>query len=103
MRPTTSAAGGTRPDARQYAFDACLNGSTTQAQLFDVCGLQELVEAALDGYSVTIFAFGQTGSGKTHTICGPRLGYLHEGQTMQLGQPHEDDGLLTRCLAHAYK
>lgn len=38
-----------------------------------MCGLSELVEAALDGYCVTIFAFGQTGSGKTHTIIGPRL------------------------------
>lgn len=32
-----------------------------QAELFETCGMQELVEAALDGYSVTVFAFGQTG------------------------------------------
>jgi hypothetical protein len=32
-----------------------------QEELFETCGMQELVEAALDGYSVTIFAFGQTG------------------------------------------
>lgn len=37
--------------------------------MFDICGLEELVEAALDGYTTTIFAFGQTGSGKTYTIC----------------------------------
>ncbi|KXZ56177.1 hypothetical protein GPECTOR_1g152 [Gonium pectorale] len=66
-------AGPGRGAARSYDFDACLAGSTTQEELFEVCGMQELVEAALDGYCVTIFAFGQTGSGKTHTIIGPRL------------------------------
>lgn len=38
-----------RPDARVYEFDACLTGSTTQGQLFDFCGVEELLEAALDG------------------------------------------------------
>ncbi|EFJ44812.1 kinesin-like protein [Volvox carteri f. nagariensis] len=65
--------GATRSGARSYEFDACLPGNTTQDELYDTCGLQELVEAALDGYCVTVFAFGQTGSGKTHTIIGPRL------------------------------
>jgi hypothetical protein len=32
-----------------------------------------------------------------------RLGCLHEGQAYELGEPHPDDGLLTRCLAHAYR
>jgi hypothetical protein len=41
-----------------------------------VCGMAELVDAALEGYCVTIFAFGQTGSGKTYTMLGPRLGQL---------------------------
>ncbi|GFR41524.1 hypothetical protein Agub_g2220 [Astrephomene gubernaculifera] len=70
---TASLPGTNRSGARSYEFDACLAGNTTQEDLFEICGLQELVEAALDGYCVTIFAFGQTGSGKTHTIIGPRL------------------------------
>ncbi|KAG2440414.1 hypothetical protein HYH02_010302 [Chlamydomonas schloesseri] len=65
--------GATRSGARSYEFDACLPGQTTQEELYDICGLSELVDAALDGYCVTVFAFGQTGSGKTHTIIGPRL------------------------------
>ena len=32
-----------------------------QTDLFETCAMQELVDAALDGYSVTIFAFGQVG------------------------------------------
>ncbi|GBF99065.1 kinesin [Raphidocelis subcapitata] len=111
-----------RPDARVYEFDACLPGATTQAQLFDACGVEELVEAALDGYSSMIFAFGQTGSGKTHTIVGPRLGQLQAAAGAGVEAPQtppppqveaveaaaaarwedgplvaEEDGLLPRC------
>lgn len=32
--------------------------------------VQYLVQSAIDGYNVCIFAFGQTGSGKTYTIYG---------------------------------
>ena len=31
----------------------------------------ELLQAAVEGYAVTIFAYGQTGSGKTYTMTGP--------------------------------
>lgn len=101
-----------------------------QAQLFDVCGMEELVEAAVDGYNVTIFAFGQTGSGKTHTMLGPRLGRLGDGlldpaQAARYGhhyhQQHhaassssgegaapgsaigEEEGVVLRCLHQQYK
>jgi hypothetical protein len=38
-----------RPDARAYEFGACLPGAATQADLFETCGVEELVEAAVDG------------------------------------------------------
>jgi hypothetical protein len=72
-----------------------------------VCGMEELVEAALDGYTVTVFAFGQTGSGKTYTIVGPRLAASGSSGDMAAARPIgaacEDDGLLTRCMAHAFR
>lgn len=71
--------------------------------------LQELVEAALDGYCVTIFAFGQTGSGKTHTMIGPRLSRGVEGAATSVTGAgaaamavDSEDGILARCLQHAY-
>lgn len=45
--------------------------SVGQAEFFDVSGAKRLLDAALDGYAATIFAYGQTGAGKTHTIAGP--------------------------------
>lgn len=32
--------------------------------------INELLDAAIEGYSATIFAYGQTGSGKTYTMAG---------------------------------
>ncbi|KAI8469352.1 MAG: hypothetical protein J3K34DRAFT_513527 [Monoraphidium minutum] len=118
--------GGGGGAARLYEFDACLPGGTGQAQLFDVCGADELVEAALDGYSTTVFAFGQTGSGKTHTIVGPRLARLAAaaGEPPQSPQQQqrtgrasaagggeggpgglvgEEDGLLPRCIEALFR
>jgi Cdc6-like AAA superfamily ATPase len=43
---------------------------TTQAQLYAQLNVDQFLEAALAGYSVTIFAYGQTGSGKTYTMAG---------------------------------
>jgi len=34
------------------------------------CNVGELIDAAIEGYSATIFAYGQTGSGKTYTMAG---------------------------------
>ena len=85
-----------------------------QVDLFNTCGLSELVDAALDGYSVTIFAFGQTGSGKTHTMIGPRLSRAADanansgntggstGSTGSSSNVDPEDGVVSRCLHHAY-
>lgn len=59
-----------RVDARSYSLDACLDGSVSQQELFETCGLEQLAHSAVDGFNVTVFAFGQTGSGKTHTLFG---------------------------------
>eukprot|EP00435_Cladocopium_sp_Y103_P044222 s316_g12.t1 len=54
-------------DAEQFNFDAVFKPGT-QAEVFDTC--RDLVQSALDGYNVTMFAYGQTGAGKTFTMYG---------------------------------
>ncbi|KAJ9510744.1 hypothetical protein QJQ45_027638, partial [Haematococcus lacustris] len=113
--PKEQLPGTARLGARSYSFDACLPGSTSQAELFEVCAIPELVAQALDGFAVTIFAFGQTGSGKTHTVIGSRLSRgspaavldapsssPSESGTSTNAALGEEDGLLPRCLAEVF-
>lgn len=55
-------------DRKPFQFDAVFDGDSTQEDVFADC--RDLVQSAVDGYNVTIFAYGQTGAGKTHTMYG---------------------------------
>lgn len=46
---------------KDFSFHACLGPETSQADVMALCGIQQLLDAALAGYHVTIFAYGQTG------------------------------------------
>merc|ERR1712176_1087109 len=50
-----------------FSFDAVFTPGT-QEQVFEDC--RDLVQSAVDGYNVTMFAYGQTGAGKTYTTYG---------------------------------
>jgi len=50
-----------------FSFDSVL-APGSQEDVFDEC--RDLVQSAVDGYNVTIFAYGQTGAGKTYTMYG---------------------------------
>merc|ERR550534_1551315 len=54
--------------AKQFTFDSIFDGESTQEMVFKEC--VDLMQSALDGYNVTVFAYGQTGAGKTHTMYG---------------------------------
>ncbi|EGZ16576.1 hypothetical protein PHYSODRAFT_314320 [Phytophthora sojae] len=53
---------------QSYEFDRVFSPSSTQDQL------EGLVQSAIDGYNVALFAYGQTGAGKTHTMLGSDTG-----------------------------
>jgi len=46
---------------RDFGFHACLGPDTSQGDVMVLCGINQLLDAALAGYHVTILAYGQTG------------------------------------------
>eukprot|EP00794_Sanderia_malayensis_P014072 gene14072-15539_t len=56
---------------KSFTFNTIFDENASQSDVFNDCGITDLIRKALDGFSCTAFAFGQTGSGKTYTITGP--------------------------------
>ncbi|KAI9220464.1 P-loop containing nucleoside triphosphate hydrolase protein [Blastocladiella britannica] len=60
--------------------------------MFDDCGVVDIIDRAVAGYSATVFAFGQTGSGKTFTMTGPPT----------ISSP-DHYGIIPRALRHLFE
>ncbi len=43
---------------KQFTFNAVLGEKCQQIDVFQMCGVHELINSALDGYAATIFAYG---------------------------------------------
>lgn len=56
---------------KNFTFNVVFEPEATQKDVFEHCGIEEVVDLALAGYSTTCICYGQTGSGKTHTLSGP--------------------------------
>ena len=54
---------------KSFTFDAVFAAECKQKSIYEKCGAT-VVEAVLNGYNGTIFAYGQTGAGKTFTMEG---------------------------------
>jgi hypothetical protein len=59
----------TREAPRSFTFDNVYGDQSEQKTIYDETAAP-IVEAAMQGYNGTIFAYGQTGAGKTHTMEG---------------------------------
>lgn len=53
---------------QSYEFDRVLALHRPKTKCLKVEELEGLVQSAIDGYNVALFAYGQTGAGKTHTV-----------------------------------
>jgi len=76
---------GDRDSSVTYSFDGCWY-SGSQEEVFE--DTKDLVQSAIDGYNVTIFAYGQTGAGKTFTMYG--------------GGAPEQSGICPRSVAEVF-
>ncbi len=70
----------------------------SQSDVMSLCGIPQLLDAALSGYNVTIFAYGQTGSGKTYTMSG-----REEVISLDDYQGDTADGIITRSVHYLYQ
>jgi hypothetical protein len=52
----------------ECSFDHVFTDLATQVDIY--AAIQSSIQASLNGYNATVFAYGQTGTGKTHTIFG---------------------------------
>ena len=44
--------------SKQFTFNAVLGEKCQQMDVFQMCGVHELINSALEGYAATIFAYG---------------------------------------------
>lgn len=56
--------------SKSFKFDHVFGEEDNQQTVFNECGIEQLVDKAIEGYHSTIFTYGQTGSGKTYTMQG---------------------------------
>lgn len=57
--------------SRRFAFNACLPPSVSQPEVFSMVGVPQLLEAAMQGYACTVFAYGQVSLGLVKHMCVP--------------------------------
>ncbi|KAL0045664.1 hypothetical protein WJX82_001027 [Trebouxia sp. C0006] len=82
---------------RNFTFHGCLAPNSKQSDVLKICGITQLLNAAMAGYHATIFAYGQTGSGKTYTMSG------HEDIIDSDGYAGDtDDGIVTRSVMYLF-
>ena len=53
-----------------FTFDYIFESDSTQLDIYQATGAP-IVDAVMQGFNTTIFAYGQTSSGKTYTMTGP--------------------------------
>ena len=82
---------------KNFRFTNVVGEKTSQAELYNQLNINQFLESALAGYSVTIFAYGQTGSGKTYTMAG-----VEEKFSNEVFKSDETDGIIPRAIKNLW-
>lgn len=85
--------GGCRGSQKGYQFNSALPPGESQKSCYQRCNVDELLDAAIEGYSATVFAYGQTGSGKTYTMAGKEEIFARE-----VYKADEREGIIPRAI-----
>ncbi|RLN74879.1 hypothetical protein BBJ28_00005294 [Nothophytophthora sp. Chile5] len=77
----------------ECSFDRVFMGDATQEDVFTA--MEPSVQACLQGFNATVFAYGQTGTGKTHTLFGSELDVFNGSKAGNeaVAEIGEDDSL----------
>lgn len=75
-----------------------LSSNENQQKCYQRCNVSELIDAAIEGYSATVFAYGQTGSGKTYTMAGKE-----EIFTREVYKQDEREGIIPRAIQELWR
>eukprot|EP00759_Apiculatamorpha_spiralis_P037528 PhF_6_TR37441/c0_g1_i1/m.55018/K20196/KIF3B; kinesin family member 3B len=76
-------------DPDRWTFDAVYNNTFSQRDVYRQ-EVAPLIDAVMNGYNATVFAYGQSGSGKTHTMTGK----IHDPQLQ---------GMMPQAVEHIFK
>ena len=81
-------------EEKTFSFDSCFSEKQSQETIFE--DTKMLMQSAIDGFNVCVFAYVQTGSGKTYTIQGtpdmPGIVPRALSELFQLKQKYEANG-----------
>ena len=83
---------------RALQFNTVHDPSTSQQEFFENCAITDLLDAALDGFTATVFAYGMTGSGKTYTMGGHAA-----ADRLESLEGARDAGLMQRAAHYLYR
>jgi len=82
----------------RFTFDRVVPPEVGQRELFELSGVRELMDAALTGSNVSVFAYGQTGRGKTYTMSG-----LEENLMKDYNGDDHTMGIISRAVTYLFQ
>ncbi|KAJ1649802.1 tubulin-dependent ATPase kip3 [Dispira simplex] len=102
-RTATPAQANKRHKDVRFAFDRVFNEDASQQEVY-AGTTQDLIDAVLNGFNATVFAYGATGCGKTHTISGtptdPGIIFLTMKELFEKIRSYESEKIIEASLSY---